>query len=238
MDQENAKKFITGNHQDKYQFFKDATDLDRIAEAVKKSREQTKASYNTMKQYHKQLAEQQQAVKEYEKQIEDLKSLDTFEADLKKWNITFAFAICRDFNRGAAQKKKAATAAMEEIKKLQTKFEEARDKYAEIESSNEQDGNRVQELDEYSSRASGKENQMPIIRWCTISACSFICHRSISYHKGPLVLMVICSFSFFFPKRRCKIRKRRSGNCRSRLSSVSGSSNLARRRSPRPNKHR
>lgn len=156
MDQENAKKFITGNHQDKYQFFKDATDLDRIADAVRKSKEQTKTSYNTMKQYHKQLAEHQQAIKEYEKQIEDLKSLDTFEADLKKWNITFAFAICRDFNLDAAEKKKVAAAAMEEIKKLQMKFEEARDRYAEIEDSTQQDGNRVQELDEHSSRASGK----------------------------------------------------------------------------------
>jgi structural maintenance of chromosomes protein 6 len=96
LDQEEAKKFLTGKAEDKYNFFTKATELDRVDQTYKTSLDTLEEMANTQFRAKKSIDLELQRVKVLKKKYDEVKALGTLETELAQLHADFAWAYYRD----------------------------------------------------------------------------------------------------------------------------------------------
>jgi len=94
LDQENSKRFIRGSPQEKYKFFKQATDLDRIQEHIHAAIHKNMVGAEKIQALNAKLPEWKKHYTELKAQVEAIKGLEGREKEIKTAKVHVSRKTC------------------------------------------------------------------------------------------------------------------------------------------------
>ena len=99
LDQEDAKRFLTGKPQDKYNFFMKATELERMDRQYAAISDKLLEISETKQKVESGLSDAVDNVKKLKKQWEQHQEVEKLEEKLLELNILYSWAFYQDFEK-------------------------------------------------------------------------------------------------------------------------------------------
>jgi chromosome segregation ATPase len=132
LDQENAKKFLCGSGEEKFQFFKKATDLARIDATYAATQDKLEELTQSVERMNNTLSQKKLVVDEAKQKVKQHKEIDEHKAKLQEAETMYAWS----FHKVAA---KEHWDAKQVVAKYEAKVKEREDELAEFEKAFSQD---------------------------------------------------------------------------------------------------
>jgi len=135
LDQEEAKKFLTGKPEDKYLFFTKATDLERLDRRYADTVDNINELHDSLERMARTIEPLEQNVSNLKKEYEDFKILEKLEVKESEANVKYAWSFYTQCLTELEQEKKVVETQQAKVASYKEKIEQAE---------NESDNSQVQ----------------------------------------------------------------------------------------------
>lgn len=125
LDQEEAKKFLTGKPEDKYLFFTKATDLERLDRRYAETVDNINELHDSLERMARTIEPLEQNVSKLKKEYEDFKILEKLEIKESEANVKYAWSFYTQCLQELEEEKKVLEAQQAKVTSYKEKLEQA-----------------------------------------------------------------------------------------------------------------
>jgi hypothetical protein len=160
LDQEEAKKFLTGKEEDKYQFFTKATELERLDRTYASIQDNIEEQKEARDRALSALEGTRENAKRLKKEWEQFQELDKLEAECQQARAMCGWAIHSEFSQELEAELKSRAKLQKNLEKRQLELRDAEDAVNVTDDEEIAAKNRLQELIAESTEAANNKIQL------------------------------------------------------------------------------